>query len=163
MKKVVHTYVRSCLICQKAKLDRARLLGLLQPLPIPDVAWQVISMDFVEGLPNSASANCILVVIDFFTKYAHFLPLRHPFIAADIAKLFMHHIYKLHGLPGTIVMDRDRIFTSHFWKELFHLANMELNMSSSYHLKSDGQTEHLNQTMETYLRCFINACPSKWV
>jgi hypothetical protein len=102
------------------------------------------------------------VVVDFFTKYGHFIPLCHPFTAAGVAKQFLNHIYRLHGLPATIVSDRDRIFTSQFWSQLFKLADVQLRLSSSYHPQSDGQTERLNQTMETFLRCFCNACPSKW-
>ncbi|WVZ81597.1 hypothetical protein U9M48_028952, partial [Paspalum notatum var. saurae] len=120
-------------------------------------------MDFVEGLPLSGRADCILVVVDFFTKYAHFIPLHHPYTAPSVAQQFLHHVYRLHGLPATIVTDRDKIFTSHFWRELFRLAGVNLNMTSSYHPQSDGQTERLNQTMETYLRCFVNACLSKWI
>jgi hypothetical protein len=116
----------------------------------------------VEGLPLSGSVNCILVVVDSFTKYGHFVPLKHPFTAAVVAKAFMNQIYRLHGMPSAIISDRDRIFTSSFWKELFKLAGVELHMSSSYHPQSDGQTERLNQSMETFLRCFVNACPSKW-
>jgi hypothetical protein len=102
------------------------------------------------------------VVVDFFTKYGHFIPLCHPFTAAGVAKQFLNHIYRLHGLPAAIVSDRDRIFTSQFWSQLFKLADVQLRLSSSYHPQSDGQTERLNQTMETFLRCFCNACPSKW-
>ncbi|WVZ54264.1 hypothetical protein U9M48_005089 [Paspalum notatum var. saurae] len=142
LKKTVHDYVHSCLICQKAKPDRARLPGLLQPLPVPDTAWQVISMDFVEGLPLSEWISS-------------------P--TPSVAQQFLHHVYRLHRLPATIVTDRDKIITSHFWHELFRLAGVTLNMTSSYHPQSDGQTERLNQTMETYLRCFVNACPSKWI
>lgn len=136
--------------------------GLLQPLEVPTAAWQVISMDFVEGLPTSGHANSILVVVDCFTKYGHFIPLHHPFTAAGVAKIFMNNVYKLHGLPQAIVTDRDRIFTSAWWKELFRLADVSLCMSTSYHPQSDGQTESLNQTMETYRRCFVNAAPNKW-
>jgi len=71
-------------------------------------------------------------------------------------------MYKLHGLSLAIVTDRNRIFTSLFWKELFALADVQLQMTSAYHPQSDGQTERLNQTMETFLRCFVNACPPKW-
>ncbi|CAN6322178.1 unnamed protein product [Urochloa humidicola] len=163
MKTQVHHYVQSCMICQKAKPDRSKLPGKLQPLPVPSEAWQIISMDFVEGLPNSGHANCILVVVDSFTKYAHFIPLHHPFTAAGIAKLFISNVYKLHGLPQSIISDRDRIFNSQFWRELFGLAGVDLLMSSSYHPQTDGQTERLNQTMETFLRCFANACPSQWI
>lgn len=158
----VKQYVSTCLTCQQAKPDRARLPGLLQPLEVPSAAWQLISMDFVEGLPRSKHGNCILVVIDSFTKYGHFIPLFHPYTAASVAQLFMNHIYRLHGLPNAIVSDRDRIFTSKFWEELFSLIDVKLHLSSSYHPESDDQTERLNQSMETYLRCFVNACPSKW-
>lgn len=144
MKTAVRDYVHSCLTCQHAKPDRTRLPGLLQPLPVPNSAWETISLDFIEGLPRSKNVNCILVVIDSFTKYGHFLPLSHPFNAASVAKLFLNHIYKLHGMPSAIISDRDRIFTSNFWKELFRLADVQLLMSSSYHLQIDGQTEHLN-------------------
>lgn len=120
-------------------------------------------MDFVEGLPTSGNANCILVVVDSFTKYGHFIPLKHPFTASGVAKSFLDNIYKLHGLPSVIITDRDRIFTSKFWQELFKLADVTLHMTSAYHPQSDGQTERLNQTMETFLRCFVNACPTKWL
>lgn len=161
IKSAVRDFVKSCTICQQAKPNRTKLPGLLQPLPVPSTAWQVIPMDFVEGLPKSGSADCVLVVVDYFTKYAHFLPLHHPFTAASVAKVFMAQVYKLHGLPSAIVTDRDRVFTSQFWKELFSSADVQLQMSSAYHPQSDGQTEHLNQTMDTFLRCFVNACPTK--
>jgi hypothetical protein len=162
MKTAVTSFVKACLTCQQAKPDRTKLPGLLQPLQVPSGAWQLASLDFVEGLPLSGSVNCILVVVDSFTKYGHFVPLKHPFTAAVVAKAFMNQIYRLHGMPSAIISDRDRIFTSSFWKELFKLAGVELHMSSSYHPQSDGQTERLNQSMETFLRCFVNACPSKW-
>jgi hypothetical protein len=162
MKKVVTDFVKTCVICQQSKPDRHKLPGLLQPLPVPSGAWQIISLDFVEGLPVSGRFNSILVVVDSFTKCGHFIPLHHPFSAASVAKAFMNQVYRLHGLPTTIVSDRDSIFTSLFRKELFRLADVTLQMSSSYHSQTDGQTERLNQTMETFLRCFINACPSKW-
>jgi hypothetical protein len=101
---------------------------------VPEEAWQIVTIDFVEGLPLSGSANCILVIVDKFTKYAHFVPLKHPFTAYSMAKLFMENVYKLHGLPSTIVLDKDKVFTSHLWKELFALAKVQLRMSSSYHL-----------------------------
>lgn len=74
----------------------------------------------------------------------------------------MDTIYKLHGMPMTIISDRDKVFTSKLWQELFQLSDTTLNMSSSYHPQTDGQTERLNQCLETYLRCMIQACPNKW-
>jgi len=135
--------------------------GLLQPLAVPSSSWQMISMDFVEGLPKSGGKNCILVIVDKFSKFAHFLPLSHPFTASQVAKLFMQQVYRLHGMPSSIVSDRDKVFTSLLWQELFRLSNVTLRMSSSYHPQTDGQTERVNQCMETFLRCFVSACPSK--
>jgi len=112
MKLLLKNWVQSCSICAQAKPDRAKYPGLLQPLPIPDRAWQTISMDFIEGLPKSKGFTTILVVVDKFSRYAHFLPLAHPFTALTVAHVFMDHIYKLHGMPTSIISDRDRIFTS---------------------------------------------------
>lgn len=90
------------------------------------------------------------MVIDHFFKYAHFLPLAHPFIAQTVAKLFLQQIYRLHGLPTSIVSDRDRVFTSNFWQHLFRMARVELKMSTAYHPQTDGQTERVNQCLETF-------------
>lgn len=162
MKTAVQNYVSSCDVCQQAKPDRSKLPGLLQPLPVPDSAWSVISMDFIEGLPTSSGYNCILVVVNLFSKYSHFLPLKHPFTAPMVAQVFLSHVYKLYGLPTAIVSDRDKIFTSIFWHELFKLAGVELRMSTAYHPQFDGQTERMNQCLETFLRCFVHACPKQW-
>jgi len=117
MKQDVEDYVKQCSVCQQVKHMNSLPAGLLAPLPIPEGAWQHITMDFVEGLPISNGYNAILVVVDRFTKYAHFLGLKHPFTAAQIAKLVLDNIVKLHGLPSSIVTDRDKIFVSAFWKE----------------------------------------------
>lgn len=108
-------------------------LGLLAPLPIPDGAWQIVTLDFIEGLPKFAGYNCILVVVDKFSKYSYFLALSHPFTAFHVAQLFLNNIFKLHGLPTAIVSDRDKVFTSHLWQELFKMLGTELRMSSAYH------------------------------
>lgn len=163
MKKSVIQFIAACATCQQAKPERVKYPGLLQPLPVPSGAWQTITMDFVEGLPVSGGKNCILVVVDKFSKFGHFVPLKHPFTAAVVAKAFMQHIYRLHGMPSAMVSDRDKIFTSQLWKSLFTLAGVSLNMSSSYHPQSDGQTERVNQCLETFLRCFVHACPHKWI
>lgn len=131
-------------------------------MPVPEHAWQLVSLDFIEGLPKSATFNCILVVVDKFSKYSHFVPLAHPFTALDVAEAYMQNIHKLHGLPQSLISDRDRIFTSTLWTTLFRLAGTQLRMSSSYHPQTDGQTERVNQCLETFLRCFVHACPSQW-
>jgi len=159
MKEIIQDFVKSCSVCQQAKVEHVKVPSLLQPLPVPDEAWSVISLDFIEGLPISIRYNCILVVIDKFTKYDHFIPLSHPFTALQVAQAFLTNIYKLHGLPTTIISDRDRIFTSAVWQELFKLTDTKLAMSSSYHPQTDGQIERLNQCLEVFLRCTVHSCP----
>jgi hypothetical protein len=162
MKAFIKKFVAACEVCHKAKPDRSRYPGLLQPLPVPQQAWQSISLDFIEGLPRSNTYDTVLVVVDRLTKYGHFIPLHHPFTALKVAQRFMDTVYRLHGMPESIVSDRDRVFTSTLWKELFRLSDTQLLMSSSYHPQTDGQTERVNQCLETFLRCFVQSCPTKW-
>ena len=163
LKDTVKKYVAACTVCQQAKVEHVKSPGLLQPLPVPTAAWQVVCMDFIEGLPNSHNKTVILVVIDKFSKYAHFIPMSHPYTALQVAQAFLNQVYKLHGLPSAIVSDRDRVFISRVWQELFRLTDTKLLMSSSYHPQTDGQTKRLNQCLENFLRCLVNACPRKWL
>jgi hypothetical protein len=149
-------------MCQQAKPECIHPLGLLQPLPIPLAPWEVASMDFISGLPPSKQFNCILVVVDKLTKYAHFLPIRHPFTASKVAKNFVDNIFRLHGLPLSLISDRDPVFTSKFWQYVFPATGTQLKMSTSNHPQTDGQTERVNQSIECYLRCFISAHPHQW-
>ncbi len=116
-------------------------------------------MDFIEALPLSKGKNTILVVVDKLTKYAHFNSMAHPYTTQDVAKVFFDSIYKLHGLPEGIISDRDKIFTSHFWQDLFKLMGVRLQMSTAYHPQLDGQTERVNRCLETYLRCMCSQQP----
>ena len=100
---------------------------------MPRQSWEVVSLDFVEGLPLSSTFSVILVVVDKFSKFTHFMPLKHPYSAASVARVFLDNIYKLHGLPVAIIFDRDRVFTSKFWQLLFQLAGTDLRMSTAYH------------------------------
>jgi len=101
--------------------------------------------------------------VDRLTKYAHFLPVKHPYTAATIAQLFMDHVVKLHGLPASIVSDRDTIFVSHFWRELFKLYKVNLQLTTAYHPQTDGQSERVNQCLEMYLRCAVQDSPKSWL
>jgi len=159
LKVAVEDFIKQCQICQQAKHLNTSPAGLLQPLPIPEGAWQDLSMDFIEGLPKSEGYTVILVVVDRFTKYAHFIPIKHPYTAHTIAQSVFDNIVKLHGMPKTIISDRDKVFTSIFWKELFQLLGTQLMFSSAYHPQTDGQTERVNQCLEMYLRCVTYEAP----
>ena len=101
----------------------------------------MLTMDFVEGVPKSGRINCFLVVDDKQSKYAHFIGSTHPFTVATVTTAFMGNIHKLHGIPESIVTDRDRIFTSCFWREIAALTAMRLHMSSLHHPQTNGQSE----------------------
>jgi hypothetical protein len=108
----------------------------------------------VEGLPISQGHSVVFVVVDRLSKYSHFISLPHPYTAAIVTRSFIANVFKLHSMPTSIMFDRDPTFTNALWKEFFRMQGTSLNMSTNYHLQSDGQTEIVNKSLEHYLRCF---------
>lgn len=141
LRRDIESFVKQCTVCQQAKHENCKSSGLLSHLPVPEGPWRDISMDFIEGLPKSEGYSIILVVVDCFTKYAHFISLKHPFTTAFVALSFLNNVVKLHGVPHSIVSDRDKVFTSSLWRELFKLLKTEPQTSSAYHPQTDRQTE----------------------
>ena len=135
----VKDYVQSCDTCQRQKVIPQKPARMLQPLPIPQKKWTDISMDFITHLPQTRTGkDSILTIVDRFLKMTHLIPLKGTTIVADVAQLFYTHIWKLHGLPRSIVSDRDSKFTGHFWQKLMTLLGTKLKMSTSFHPQIDG-------------------------
>lgn len=107
-------------------------------------------MDFIGGLPKPAGEDIILVVVDRLCMYAHLFALSHPFTIVSIARIFFDNIFKLHGLPKTIVSDQDKVFARPFWRELFPLQGTKLKLSSAYHPQTDNQLEVTNRCLENF-------------
>ena len=162
MRKQIYDFVDSCAICQKVKVSRQKAGGLLKPLEIASRPWSDISMDFIVGLPVSNGFDSILVVVDRFSKMSHFFAVNESINASTLARLLMDQVVKLHGIPESIVSDRGPQFNSLFWKECWSLLGCRINLSTAAHPQSDGQTERANQTLEHYLRCFVNYHQDNW-
>lgn len=125
--------------------------------------WADISIDFVGGLPKVAGKSVILTVIDRFSKYAHFIPLGHPYTVASVARTFFDGIVCLHRFPSSIVSDSDTVFTGNVWRDLFGRAGVKLHMSTAFHPQTDGQSEVVNKVIAMYLRCVTGDRPRAWV
>jgi len=160
--KLVRDFVLSCSTCQRNKSEHLHPAGLLQPLPVPSAIWQD-AMDFVEGFPKVGGKSVVLTVVDRLSKYAHFIALGHPYSATSVARAFFDQVVRLHGIPCSIVSDRDPVFTSAFWTELFQLAGVKLHLSSAFHPQMDGQSEVTNRILGVYLRCLASDRPRSWL
>ncbi|GJV70189.1 putative mitochondrial protein [Tanacetum coccineum] len=161
LKKMVKQMVRDCDVCQRQKPDLSAYPGLIQPIPIPERIWKEISMDFIEKLPISHGKSVILVVVDRLSKYAHFIPLAHPFIASQVAQVFLDQVYKLHGLPESIVSDRDKIkwlLLAEFWYNTnYHTSTKTTPYEAVYcqtppihvpYIPGDSRVEEVDRTLQ---------------
>jgi hypothetical protein len=163
MKREIAQFVEQCLTCQQVKVEHQRPSGLLQSLPIPEWKWEHISMDFVSGLPRSPKGHdAIWVIVDRLTKSAHFIPIRMNYSLDQLAQLYIEEIVRLHGIPVSIVSDRDPRFTSRFWKSLHKALGTNLNFSTAFHPQTDGQSERTIQILEDMLRACVLDLKGSW-
>ena len=163
MFNMVKLYVQTCDKCQRIKHHNQPLERELQPLEIPTKPWQSVSLDFITHLPTTTQGNnSILVVVDRFSKMAHFIPTKDTVTGNETAKLYFNNIYRLHGLPESIISDRDPKFTANFWNCLWKCTGTQLRMSTAHHPQSDGQTERTNMTLESMLRAVISHNQKDW-
>jgi hypothetical protein len=169
MRSTVQKVIQECDICAKSKAARHKPYGELQPLPVPEKAWDSIALDFIVKLPLSkepismASYDSILVITERLTKFGHFIPYKEASTASDLAYSFLRNIVGIHGMPREIISDRGSVFTSKFWQGLIAQLGTKHKLSTAYHPQTDGQTERLNQTLEQYLRSYVNHQQDDWV
>jgi len=161
MNERIIDFVRSCPECQQNKAARHQPYGLSLPLELPYAPCKSIAMDFITELPTSEGYDQLWVIINQFTKLAHFIPLRE-ITAADLAIIFAREVWKYHGLQTEIVSDRDSRFTSESCKEFLSLLGIRPHMSTAFHPQTDRQTDWLNQTIEAYLRAIASREQDNW-
>ena len=163
MKKDIADFVAKCFTCQQVKIEHQAPAGKLQSLPISEWKWERITMDFVIGLPKTTKKNdAIWVVVDRLTKSAHFLPIRWGCTLEHLAKKYVDEIVRLHGVPVSIVSDRDPRFTSRFWESLQRALGTKLHFSTAFHPQTDGQSERTIQTLEDMLRACVLEFQGSW-
>jgi hypothetical protein len=159
----VKKYVSTCLQCQLNKPTNQLPAGLLQPLPIPSRRWEQVSLDLITQLPPSRQGNdCIVVFVDKLSKMVHYTATTTSVTAVQLADIFFRDVVRHHGVPTSLISDRDPRFTSNFWRALWSLLGTRLRMSTAYHPQSDGQTERANRTLEETLRAYVNERIDDW-
>src|SRR3979490_759668 len=155
-------FCKSCTTCMHSKSQRHKPYGFLKQLPIPERPWDSISMDFIKQLPLSSGFTSILVIVCRLTKQSIFIPTVDTITSAELAKLFVLHVFSKHGVPSHVTSDQGSEFVSHFFRSLGKALDMRLHFTSGYHPKADRQTERVNQTLEQYLRVYCNYQQDNW-
>ncbi|KAK8942809.1 hypothetical protein KSP39_PZI009568 [Platanthera zijinensis] len=163
MKGDIARFVSECFTCKRVKADHGRPGGKLAPLEIPTWKWESISMDFITGLPRSPRGHdSVWVIVDRLIKCVHFVPFQIGYSMKKIAELYLNEVIRLHGVPVSIVSDRDSRFMSRFWKSLQEGLGTDLRYSTAYHPQTNGQTERVNHIVEDMIRCYILDYGGAW-
>ena len=163
MHTAIREYVRGCQVCQQDKHLQHHPAGKLMPLPIPSHAWEYVTADRITSLPKTKHGyTAILVVVDRLTKMTHFMPCKNESTAQDMARLFVDHVWKHHGMPLFITTDRGPEFTNKFIASLCEIVGTLHCKSTAYHPQSDGQTERMNRILEDMLRHYVNPKQNNW-
>lgn len=169
LREHVRTYIKNCELCNKSKASRHKPYGELMPITPPDRPWKSIALDFIVKLPGSkepltnTTYDSVLVITERLTKYAYFIPYKEASNTTDLAYTMLRNVICQHGLPDEIISDRDKLFTAKFWQSLMTRLGVRHKLSTAYHPQTDGQTERTNQTLEQYLRCYVNYEQDNWV
>ena len=154
--KEVKQYVEECNFCQRNKNHTEQLAGKLMPNSIPEKPWVHILANFIMKLPLAQGYDFILVIVDWLTKMVHFIPTTEKTLAEGLAKLFRNNMWKLHGLPESIISDRGPQFMAGIIRELNRMLRIKSKLSMAFYPQTDGQMERVNQEVEQYLRMFID-------
>ena len=162
MSRYIGQYCSTCDLCLRTKIQRRPPMGELRPLPVPAGRWEVASVDFIVELPEAHGHDAVMVVVDSTGKRGHFIPAHTTTTAQGAALLFLNNVWKLHGLPNSVISDRGPQFVAEFTKELYRLLGIKVTASTAYHPQTDGQTERLNQELEQYIRLFVNERQDNW-
>ncbi|GJZ58741.1 putative reverse transcriptase domain-containing protein [Tanacetum coccineum] len=156
MKAIIAEYVGKCLTCSRVKAKCQKPSGLLVQPEIPMWKWERITMDFITKLPKTSNGHDIIwVIVDRLTKSAHFIPTRETDSMETLTRLYIKEIVSRHGVPISIISDRDSHFTSRFWQSLQSALGTQLDMSTAYHPETDGQSERTIQTLEDMLQAYV--------
>jgi len=162
MSRYIGQYVNTCDLCLRIKPVRQALVGELHPLRIPDSRWDTLSVDFVVELPLSSGHDAVMTVVDSVSKRAYFIPTYTMVTAEGAARLFLHQVWKLHGLLKYVVSDCRPQFVARFTRELYRLLGIKLASSTAWHPQTNGQTERVNQELDQYLWLFVNGQQDDW-
>ena len=163
MKRDVATFVSKCMTCQQVKAEHQKPGGELRSLPIPEWKWDHVTMDFVTGFPKTQIGHdAVWVIVDRLTKTAHFIPIRTNYSVSKLCQLYVEKVVTLHGVPMSIVSDRDTRFTSKFWRGLQRALGTQLNFSTAFHPQTDGQSERVIQILEDMLRACVLDFGTNW-